>query len=62
MYDEIELKSPEIAGFLQRREELINQINEIDEAIEDQTGQPICEVLKSSEVQPSLHRAPFEQQ
>jgi len=61
MYKKINLKSQKIAGFLLKRRELMTQINEIDEAIEDQTGQPICEVLESFEVQPSLHRAPFEQ-
>ena len=57
-----EIKTQKVLGFLKKRQKLLSQIDEIDEAIEDQTGQSICEVLESFEVQPSLHHAPFEQQ
>ena len=58
MYELTGLKTKEYAELLEKREKLINQINEIDQAIEDQTGRSICEVLESFEVQPNLHHAP----
>ena len=57
MYDLTGLKTKEITELLEKREKLINQIDEIDQKIEDQTGRSICEVLESSEVQPNLHHA-----
>ena len=58
MYEKEELEIRELRILLEKREKLINQINEIDQAIEGQTGRSICEVLESSEVQPNLHHAP----
>ena len=57
MYELTGLKTKKYKELLEKREELINQINEIDQRIEDQTGRSICEVLESSEVQPNLHHA-----
>ena len=58
MYEQAGLKTKEYKELLEKREKLINQINEIDQKIEDQTGRSICEVLESSEVQPNLRHAP----
>lgn len=60
MYELTGLKTKEYTELLEKREKLINQIDEIDQAIEDQTGRSICEVLESSEVQPNLRHAPSE--
>ncbi len=57
MYALTGLKTKEYTELLEKREKLINQINEIDQKIEDQTGRSICEVLESFEVQPNLHHA-----
>lgn len=62
MYEKEELKAEELRILLEKREKLINQINEIDQKVEDQTGRSICEVLESSEVQPMMHRALSEPQ
>lgn len=58
MYEKEELEIRELRILLEKREELINQIDGIDQKIEDQTGRSICEVLESFEVQPNLHHAP----
>ena len=58
MYESTDLNTKEITELLEKREKLINQINEIDQKIEGQTGRSICEVLESSEVQPNLRHAP----
>ena len=60
MYESTDLNTKEITELLEKREKLINQINEIDQKIEDQTDRSICEVLESSEVQPNLRHAPSE--
>mgnify|MGYP001295521222 CR=1 FL=1 len=62
MYELTGLKSKEYTKLLEKREELINQINEIDQKIEDQTGRSICEVLEAFEVQRLKRPALFEHQ
>ena len=46
MYESTGLLTKEYKELLEKREQLINQINEIDQKIEDQTGRSICEVLE----------------
>jgi len=60
MYEKEELKAEELRILLVKREKLINQINEIDQRIEDQTGRSICEVLEVFEARRSDRHAPCE--
>ena len=60
MYELTGLKTKEYKKLLEKREKLINQINEIDQKIEDQTGRSICEVLEVFEVQRSERHVPCE--
>lgn len=60
MYESTGLKTKEYAKLLEKREKLINQINEIDQKIEDQTGRSICEASVAFEVQRSERHVPCE--
>ena len=60
MYALTGLKTKEYTELLEKREKLINQIDEIDQKIEDQTGRSICEVLVAFEVQRSERHVPCE--
>jgi len=60
MYEKEELKAEELRILLEKREKLINQINEIDQKIEDQTGRSTCEVSEVFEARWSERHAPCE--
>lgn len=60
MYEIEELKAEELRIILEKREKLINQINEIDQAIEDQTGRSTCEVSEVFEARRSERHVPCE--
>lgn len=60
MYEKKELEIRELQILLEKREKLINQINEIDQAIEDQSGRSICEFSEVFEVQRSERHVPCE--
>lgn len=62
MYEKEKLEIRELRILLEKREKLINQINEIDQEIEDQTGRSICEVLEVFEARRLKHPALFEHQ
>lgn len=62
MYESTGLLTKEYKELLEKREQLINQINEIDQKIEDQTGRSICEVLEVFEARRLKHPALFEHQ
>ena len=62
MYESTGLKTKEYTELLEKREQLINQINEIDQRIEDQTGRSICEVLEVFEARRLKRPALFEHQ
>lgn len=61
MYEK-ELEIRELRILLEKREKLINQINEIDQRIEDQTGRSICEVSRVFEARRLKRPALFERQ
>ena len=60
MYEKEKLEIRELRILLEKREKLINQINEIDQKIEDQTGRSICEVLEVFEARRSERHVPCE--